>query len=307
MMNDKNSICHGEPLIEAGGRLSLFRVILLMTVFFLSISGIAFSSPLHPEPVEPTKRIISLAPSITEILYALNLDERIVAVTNFCDYPPRAKEKPKIGGMLNPSLEAIVSMSPDIVLMTTDGNPKEVDERLKQLGIKTYVFRARRLAELPEGIREMGRALGVEERAKALAGEIETRVKNLKLKTQNLKLKRSVLFIIWVEPLIVAGPGTAIDDALQLLGWENIASDTQVNYPKYSIEEVIHRSPDVILIGKPLTGIEEFSKGFLKKIASLEAVRKGRVYYTSDALYRLGPRVLEGIKEVEGYLVRSQE
>jgi iron complex transport system substrate-binding protein len=300
-------------MIEAEGRLSLFRIMLLLTVTFLSISGIAFSPPLHREPVEPAKRIISLAPSITEILYALNLDERIVAVTNFCDYPPRTKEKPKIGGMLNPSLEAIVSMSPDIVLMTTDGNPKEVEERLKQLGIKTYVFRARRLAELPEGIRDMGKALGVEDRAKSLAGKIETEIKGSKLGVptrvgrQNSKLKKKVLFIIWIEPLIVAGPGTAIDDALQLLGWENIASDTQVNYPKYSIEEVIHRSPDVILIGKPLTDTEEFSKGFLKKIASLEAVRKGRVYYTSDALYRLGPRVLEGIKEVEGYLVRSQE
>lgn len=253
------------------------------------------------------RRIVSLAPNITEILYALGLEERIVAVTNFCDYPPQAKEKPKIGGMSNPSLEAVVSMKPDIVIMTTDGNPKEFEERLKKLGIKTYVFRARQLAELPQGIRELGMALWAEEKAKALANEIEAIIKNSKLRTPNSKLQtRRALFIVWPEPLIVAGPGTAIDDALQLLGWENIASGVSLRYPKYSIEEIIHRSPDVILIGKGHAGMGNVSEGLIKKIGVLEAVKKGRVYYTSDALYRLGPRIVEGIKELEGYLSEEQ-
>src|SRR3990167_697251 len=141
-----------------------FSLCSLWLIIFVSLSGTAFSAT--PE------RIVSLAPSVTEILYAIGLEDKIVAVTNFCDYPPQAKEKPKIGGMSNPSLEAVVSSKPDIVVMTTDGNPKGFEERLKQLGIQTYVFRARRLSELSEGIRELGITLGVGERANKLAEEI---------------------------------------------------------------------------------------------------------------------------------------
>ncbi|MBI3582968.1 MAG: cobalamin-binding protein [Nitrospinae bacterium] len=276
--------------------LSLFLLIL----FLFLLSGTAFSAP--PE------RIVSLAPSVTEILYAIGLEDKIAAVTNFCDYPPQAKEKPKIGGMSNPSLEAVVSAKPDIVVMTTDGNPKEFEERLKQLGIRTYVFKARQFAELPQGIREIGITLGAKEKAYKLAEEIETKLQKPEVRSQKPEVKGKALFIVWLEPLIVAGPGTAIDDALQLLGWENIASDSGIKYPKYSIEEVIHRSPDVILIGKSMgIDMKEISKGLLKKLDMLEAVKKGRVYYTGDVLYRLGPRIIEGIEEMAGYLNKTQK
>ena len=290
----------------------------VQTFLLLIAAFIFFSGEVETYNVMslPPERIISLAPSITEILYAIGLEERIVAVTNFCDYPPQAKEKPKIGGMSNPSLEAVVSMKPDIVVMTTDGNPKEFEDRLKQLSIKTYVFKSRQLYELPEGIREMGEVLGVKERADSVAEKIETVLHQSPVISRQSPVRKKALFIVWSEPLIVAGPGTAIDDALQLLGWENIASDLPVSrqtgsgikYPKYSIEEVIHRSPDIILIGKSMgIDMKEISKGLLKKLDMLEAVKKGRVYYTGDALYRLGPRIIEGIEEMAGYLEKSQK
>src|SRR3990167_5007749 len=202
----------------------------LWLIIFIFLSSTAFSSPIE--------RIVSLAPNITEILYAIELEDKILAVTNFCDYPPRAKEKPKIGGMSNPSLEAVVSMKPDIVVMTTDGNPKGFEERLKQLGIQTYVFRARRLSELSEGIRELGITLGAGERANKLAEEIENKLQKSEAGSQKPEVKGKALFIVWPEPLLVAGHGTTIDDVLQLLGWENIASDVVGGYPKYSIEEI---------------------------------------------------------------------
>lgn len=205
-----------------------------MSLFCLS------SSPFASEFTSPPKRIVSLAPSMTEILFALQLGDNIVGVTNFCDYPEEAKAKPKIG-MSNPSLEAIVSQTPDLVVMTTDGNPKEVEERLRSLKIRTYVWKARTLRELPGGIRELGAAVGVQAKAEALSKEVETALnrfgvssENSKLKTRNSKPKK-ILFIVWPEPLIVAGPGTAIDDSIKLLGHENIASDARAAYPKYSI------------------------------------------------------------------------
>lgn len=263
---------------------------------------------------ELPKRIVSLAPSMTEILFALGLGDRTVGVTSFCDYPEEAKAKPKIGGMSNPSLEAIVSMKPDIVVMTTDGNPKEVDERLRSLKIGTYVWKARTLSELPEGIRELGKTLGVSTKADEIAREIEQGIRKAsgvkretKTPTDSFSIslltphssRKKVLFIVWPEPLIVAGPGTAIDEAVTLLGAENIAAGAKTTYPKYSIEEAIRQAPDVLFIGKASgMDIRAVSQGILKKLARIPAVKNNAVCYVGDGLYRLGPRVVKGIEEL---------
>jgi len=263
---------------------------------------ICFNAARAAEPVSPPRRIISLAPSTTEILFALGLGDRIVGVTTFCDYPEEAKAKAKIGGMSNPSLEAIVTLKPDLVLMTMDGNPREVEERLRSMNIKTFVFTARTLAELPQGIREMGAAVGVRDKADVLAKEIESAIMptGSRVKGQRLKTSKKVLFIVWPEPLIVAGPGTAIGDAIDLLGLENTAAQTKTTYPRYSIEEVIRQAPDVLFIGKG-SGMDmrTVSKGILKKLSSVPAVKNGAVCYVGDSLYRLGPRVVQGIEELE--------
>lgn len=246
-------------------------------------------------------RIVSLAPSMTEILFAAGLGDSIVGVTSYCDQPEEAKEKQKIGGMSNPSLEAVLSLKPDIVIMTTNGNPKEFQERLHVLKIKTYIFRERTISELPNGIRAMGAALESEEKFDSLAINIEKALEGFK-KQKDGKGKK-VVFMLWPEPLMVAGPGTAIDDAINLLGAVNIAYDAKIQYPKYSIEEVVRRSPDVIFIGKA-TGMDmqKTSGNLLERISYIPAVKENRVYYVSDSLYRLGPRVIEGIRELEEYL-----
>lgn len=272
----------------------------LIILFLLLISQFSFLTSVYAGGMP--SRIISLAPSTTEILFALGLGDRIVGVTSFCDYPAMAKRKQKIGGMSNPSLEAVVSLKPDIVVMTTDGNPKEFEERLRSLKIKTYVFKARRLHELPAGIRDLGAALGVKAKADELANEIEIAINKYRSQRSEVRSKKKVIFIIWPEPLIVAGSGTAIDDTITLLGAENIASKAKVPYPKYSIEEIIHQSPDVIFIGKGHINMKEVSRGLLKRIAMVPAVKKGDVFYISDSLYRLGPRVVKGIEEIAGCL-----
>lgn len=251
-----------------------------------------------PAAEPPPARIISLAPQVTEMLYALGLGERIVGVTAYCDYPSEAKQKPKVGGMSDPSLEAVVSLKPDIVVMTTDGNPKEFQRRLESLGIRTYVFKARRLSELPDAIREMGTALGADERASALAASMESVLKRPPRpprKYSGLK----VLFVVWPEPLIVAGPGTAIDDALALLGMRNIAHDSPTSYPKFSIEEIIRAEPDYIVFGGGMKEQKGLSLKLLKRLKRTPAVRNDKIFYVSDRLYRLGPRITEGIDELE--------
>ncbi|HUJ18170.1 MAG TPA: cobalamin-binding protein [Nitrospirota bacterium] len=270
-----------------------FSLSLVMIACFASAADLA-SSP---------RRIVSLAPSMTEIMYALGLADNIVGVTTYCDYPEEAKKKPKIGGMSNPSLEAVVSLKPDIVVLTTDGNPKEFEERLVSLKIRTYVFEARRLSELPQGIRDLSAALNIRERGERLAREIEEGIRRASALRSEHHVKRKVLFIVWPEPLIVAGPGTVIDDAIMLLGHENLAATAKTSYPKYSIEDVISRAPDAIFVGKA-TGMDmrSVSEGFLKRMSSVPAVRNGAVFYTSDKLYRLGPRVIGGIEELAACL-----
>jgi iron complex transport system substrate-binding protein len=277
--------------------LRFLKLILTISMLF-SVSSASAAVP---------ERIISLAPSTTELLFAMGLGDRVIGVTSFCDYPEEAKKKPKIGGMSNPSLEAVLSSRPDMVVMTTDGNQKEFAERLRSLKIRTYIFRATRLAELPLGIRDMGSALGVKEKADSLAHGLELSIeKTLRDRksgsaTGNIHRKK-VLFIIWPEPLIVAGPGTSIDDAVNLLGAVNIASGAKAPYPKFSIEEIMRRSPDIIFIGKGHAEMQELSQGLLKKIANIPAVRNKKVFFLSDNLYRLGPRIVKGMEELAACL-----
>jgi len=131
------------------------RLRLKLAVYLLGVCA-ALWIPAADAAASPG-RIVSLAPNLTEILYDLGVQNRIAAVTDYCDYPPGAGTKPKIGGFANPSLEAIVSLRPDWVVMTEDGNPQVLERRLRTLGIRTYVFKARRIKDLPQEIRTMGR------------------------------------------------------------------------------------------------------------------------------------------------------
>jgi iron complex transport system substrate-binding protein len=283
-----------QVVLKATGN-NLKKSLLILTV----IAAAALAGPAQALCASP-QRIVSLAPSITEILYAIGLESRLVAVSDYCDRPAGAKLKPKIGGLSNPSLEMIVSLRPDIVLMTTDGNPKDINDRLVKLGIRTYVFEARRIAELPGEIRRMGAALGAEKDSEKLARRFERTI--AKLRTKSKTSSGRALCVIQPEPLIVAAGGNAIQDALEILGWANIAAGAGTKYVKYSIEELIRQSPDVILIGMGHSRMVEDSQDFLQKIRMLPAVKNGRVYFISDALFRLGPRVIDGIEELSEFL-----
>jgi len=250
--------------------------------------GAAEVRPLHP------RRIVSLAPAMTEILFELGLGGRVVGVTSLCDRPAEARRRPTVGGMANPSLEAIVALRPDLVVMTRDGNPKEIAQRLAALGIATHVFMAARLADLPAGIRRMGSALGAQRAAERLAAKLEAAAAGGFAPAGR---RRRALFVVWPEPLLAAGAGTIIDDAMQLSGFSNIAADARGTYPRLSLETVLERQPEVIVVGAA-GGMQVPLKEMLRRFRMLDAVQRGRVCTVGDALYRPGPRVAEGIAEL---------
>ena len=279
---------------------STIKVAVLCLLFLIGWSEAPLCGTLPPP-----QRIVSLAPAMTEIIFSLGLGERVVGVTTACDRPDEARSRTKIGGMANPSLEAIVVLKPDIVVMTSDGNPKAIAERLRKLGISTHVFTSRRLAEIPAGIREMGQALGAQSAAGRLAKNIEKAIRDVSRSHQEKSsparagVGQKALFVIWPSPLVVAGPGTILDDAMKLSGLNNIAADGTVAYPRFSVEAVIERQPDLILIGKGHDDMKTLVKGFLKSISMLDAVKKGRVCFMDDALYRPGSRIPAGMTALD--------
>lgn len=246
------------------------------------------------KPAPVPHRIVSLAPAMTEILFELGLGGRVVGVTSLCDRPAEARGRPTVGGMANPSLEAIVALKPDLVVMTRSGNPKEIAQRLATLGIATHVFTAARLADLPAGIRTMGRALGDERAAGRLAAKLEAAATGGSAPVGRVK---RALFVIWPDPLLAAGSGTIIDDAMKLSGFSNIAADARGTYPRLSLEMVMERQPEVIIVGAA-GGMQVPLREMLSRLRMVDAVRRKRVCTVGDALYRPGPRIVEGIAEL---------
>lgn len=276
-------------------RCILFAALVLIAVSLLTGKALA----------EPPQRIVSLAPNITELLFSLGLADRIAGVTSFCDTPDRARKLPKVGGMSNPSLEAILKLRPDLVVITPDGNPRWIKDRLAELGIASYVFSAKTLRGLPAAVRDLGKHAGADEAGWRLALEIDAALGKMAAQTLPGGHKGRVLFVIWPDPLIVAGPDTVIDEAITMLGWENGARDAVAPYPKFSLEQVIRRSPDVLVIGKGHEDMARLSRGLIERIEGSGA--KPTIAFVSDALYRLGPRVIEGIRELSGALERPSQ
>lgn len=255
---------------------------------------------LSPATTLASERVISLAPNITEILFALDLKDKIVGVTTFCDYPKDALKKEKIGGMTNPNLEKIVSLAPDIVILTSDGNEKVIKEKLNKLKIDTYTFKARTIYDLPDAIKDMAKVLNAEENGKKLSEKIKKELKETKNK--NILKNNKSIFIIWPSPLITAGKDTTIDSVLTHIGLENISSNTIGSYPKFSIEEIIKLNPDYIFLGAGHINIKELSGDILKKLRTTNAVKNNNVFFPTDKILRLSPRITGAVKEMKGFI-----
>ncbi|MFA5361856.1 MAG: cobalamin-binding protein [Candidatus Omnitrophota bacterium] len=246
-------------------------------------------------------RIISLAPATTEILFALGLDEEIVGVSSFCDYPEKALSREKAGSFSRPNMEKIISLKPDIIFCTGLEQSGTVVE-LRRLGLNVFVSDPASMDELYASIREIGLRTGKTREAeniiRGMAEEIEE-VKSLQKNAPPGK-KPKVFVEIWQSPLMTAGKGSYLDELLRLAGGENIAYDTVRPYCYFSAEQVIKRDPDCIF----LTYMDNTDP--LQKVGRrfgwehVSAVRNKRVYNDIDAnlILRPGPRAAQGVREL---------
>lgn len=240
------------------------------------------------------EKVISLSPAITEILYALDLGDKIVGTTDYCDYPEEAKNTPKMGGFNTPNLELIVDSQPDLVFISS-GVQAELSNKFKELGIKTFALDAKTVDQVIENIKTMGKLMDAQEKAEEIASDMEKRRDAVKKAVEGLE-KPLVFFEIWNEPLLSAGPETFISNILDIAGGINFAEDCETDYPQISLEVLLDRDPDfyIAIDHRKNTDIST-RPGF----ESLKALQNNQYYKIEDDYVTLpGPRIIQGLERV---------
>jgi len=244
-------------------------------------------------------RIISFAPSITEILYFLGVQERIVGVTQYSYYPPEADLKPKIGSYININMEKVLSLGPDLVIATKDGNPPHVVDALEAVRIPVYVINPRSLDEIVLTIKKLSELLGVSKEAEAKIATLTERIQRIR-SLPKLNRAPKVFLQINLKPVMTVGKDTLHQDIISVAGGKNIFEDSLTPYPRVSIEEVIRRSPEVIFISSmERKGEFEEAKKEWMKWDSLPAVKQNRIFMVdSDLIDRPTPRAVDGLEYI---------
>jgi iron complex transport system substrate-binding protein len=249
---------------------------------------------------QPVRRIVSLAPSLTETVYALGLQDLLVGDTDYCDYPPDAQKKTKVGGAINPSLEEIVTLHPDLVLLTKGLNRLETVHALDELGISSYgTAHPQTIDEISTSTKKLADVLGVLEAGAAVADDMQHRLAALQQRIGALPPKQ-VLFVVWTQPLISVGKRTFIADALRHAGAVSIVDSAQ-DWPQVNLEEVARLQPEFLVFADSHS---EPAAQELETLAALpawrilDAVSRRRYAVISDAVNRPAPRIVSAIEEL---------
>lgn len=297
-MSDSHPLRRYLPLAAA----LLACAAVLAFVFGPSRSGAV--PALHAEGAAPVpRRIVSLAPSLTEIAFVVGAGPQVVGVTDYCDYPPEAASRSRIGGFTTPSVERILALRPDLVLATHDGNAPDAVHALMSLGIAVYVANDSTLEEVSTTIAEVGARTGHAPEGEEEAARFRRAVREIERRVSGLPVP-SVLFAYSSgNPLIAAGPGSFAHDLIVHAGGRNILADTATTYPHVSYELVLDRAPDVILTESWMSTTEGVDDSDVRaawsRWDSLPAVKSGRVHLLDAAIVdRPSPRLVEGLKRI---------
>jgi len=241
-------------------------------------------------------RIVSLAPSVTEMLFAIGAADQIVGVTQFCNYPPEALKKPKVG-YANPNLESLVALQPDLVVGPNEFLKPDVVLKLEQLKIPVFALTEKHVEDIFIHIQTLGRMLDRSTTANAVAMELRQQVTQIKERTERFSPVR-VLYVLNSEPLITVGPGSFIDQLIVLAGGVNVAAKSGTPYPRLSMETVLQDDPEVLVfpVGES-EGISDSEQQAWRQWSTITAVKQGRLHQIpADLLNRPGPRVVRALE-----------
>ncbi len=242
-------------------------------------------------------RVISLAPSITEIVYALKQGNRLKGVTRYSDYPSEAKKLPRIGSYVRLDIERIVALNPDLCIATKDGNPKAIIDRLESLKIPVYVVNPHNLDTILETILEIGTILNAGDRAKTLTTSMRTRIQRVKSRVAQVNYRPRVFFQIGISPIVSVGTDTFIHELIELAGGINLAKG-RLAYPRFSKEQVLALEPEVFIItSMARQAVFEQVKAEWRRWPNIPAVRDERIFLVdSDLFDRPSPRLVSGLE-----------
>jgi iron complex transport system substrate-binding protein len=247
----------------------------------------------------PPARIVSLVPSVTETIFALGGEGRLVGVSDYCDWPPAARRKPRVGGMVNPSFETIVALKPDVVVGTDEGNREDSFVQIRRLGVPVYVVHAHRMAEMYDLVARVGELVERREAVGPLIAGIQRRIDAVRAAVRPFPPPR-VLYVIWPDPLIVPGRDSHLTEMIELAGGRSVTGDESGGYARFSVEAAVARAPDVIILADHSGGASTAGRPSPEKwqaLRSVPAIRAGRLHSVDlSVLHRYGPRVPDGLE-----------
>jgi iron complex transport system substrate-binding protein len=252
------------------------------------------------------QRVVSLVPSVTETIYALDAQEQLIGVTDFCNYPEEAATKPSVGAYNSPSIESIALLEPDLVIIAADMATPAMLETLLKLDIPVYTVYPRSIAATAAMLRNLGELLGHSEAGEILALQLERRVEQIRAEVvqRDSASPPRVMISIMVEPLVLAGTDTLPGELLACAGGVNVAQKGS-RYPMWNMETVLLQDPDIIIVSPhPGTSAPE---NFFLRFSQLRAVRQEMVVaINADWLQRPGPRVLKGLEALREAILRAE-
>ncbi|MBO3754906.1 MAG: cobalamin-binding protein [Candidatus Brockarchaeota archaeon] len=251
------------------------------------------------------ERIVSLAPSATEILFALNLGSRVIGVTRYCDYPPEVVDRVRsgnltvVGGFVDISVETVIALDPDLVVATYSLQA-EIINLLEEKGLTVIGLNPKDLQQILNDVRLVGLLCGETGKAEQLVADLQRRIEYVAQRVKEAGSRPRVYYEVWYDPLMSVGPETVQNDLIHTAGGENIFADAQAPYPTISSEAVITRDPEVIIVPTGYMGgvkSEDFEKrpGW----SGIDAVKNSRIFEVDENLIvRPGPRVIEGLERI---------
>jgi iron complex transport system substrate-binding protein len=263
---------------------------------------------------DSVRRIVSLAPNLTETVFALGQGDFLVGDTDFCDYPAEAVQKHHIGGPVNPNIEEIVALQPDLVLATKSINRRETVDALDRLGLPVYVSDPHSVDEMVLSTERLGVILHVDHIAETLVEDLRTRLADLDRRIATTTPRR-VLFVVWTDPLISVGRDNFLSDALRRAGAKSVI-DASAEWPRVSLESAVSLKPDYLVFADARADNAQRQIDSLRVKPGwreLEAVRRGKVIVISDAINRPAPRMVDAIEQLaralhpEAFVARTRE
>jgi iron complex transport system substrate-binding protein len=277
----------------------------LLSCCSLAMAQVTVTDDLHRAVSlpAPARRIVSLAPSITESLFAIGAGSQVAGVTDYCNYPPEAKQRPHVGGMITPSIETIAALRPDLVLVSMEGNLKEDFSGLTALGVPVAVTNPRSLEGIYASLTMLGTLTGHADSAARLVAALRTRENAI---NRPAKSQPRVLLLVSLQPLIAAGERTFITELLTRAGSRNVAAGLKLTYPTMSREAVVSDDPDVIFVMSDVLSTPEELVRMYPEWKRLSAVRNGRVHrIDADIVSRPGPRAVDGLQILSTLIHRN--